>query len=550
MKIPFLDKYRNPLSWLAIIGLIFIFLGISTVFSINIPNSDDYKQLFHFSLNYLESTTFFEKLSLVFEQKNEHRIAALRFFTLLDWSIFGKVNFTHSIFAGNVSFVFCFFLLWRYFHKKNTEIIYLLPVALLFFVPVFEINSWSAAGFPYNFVTLFILLTPFLLQKDSKTFFILAILSAVLATFTFGNGFIAFLIAYPVLIFRKKKRQTAIWTVAFLLVMALYFWGYSFRSGEHGVLDALLSRPHYMIINFILFFGALFKGIYADHHLWGLLFGVSILGLSIILVYKNRGFFAKHPVLLSWLLFPLLSAAIVAITRSSFGLGATTTYRYRTFQVVFYSTLLISWLMIHPERFKRFFAITLFFSVFLFTTRLQDNLERLDDQHSSLVSGMQLYMTNGDHSMLCHTRPELAANLLKQCLDAELYQPPEHLLSPIATVCDIRGVPKDMRVVIEEQEDSPELLLIKGWAFLENKLNEDLQIKYFLKSGNEVFCFDAGPNISSDNIGVQNELGFSIVFVKTQLSLPRGEYQLGMAIEKPMKGIQSIRYLKNTITIQ
>ena len=107
-----------------------------------------------------------------------------------------------------------------------------------------------------------------------------------------------------------------------------------------------------------------------------------------------------------------------------------------------------------------------------------------------------------------------------------------------------------MRVVIEEQEDSPELLLIKGWAFLENKLNEDLQIKYFLKSGNEVFCFDAGPNISSDNIGVQNELGFSIVLVKTQLSLPRGEYQLGMAIEKPMRGIQSIRYLRNTITIQ
>ncbi|NNK73201.1 MAG: hypothetical protein HKO94_08420, partial [Flavobacteriaceae bacterium] len=197
MQFPQLDKYRNPISWVAIISLIFIFLGLSSVFSINIPNSDDYKQLFHFVLNYLEASSFVEKSALIFEQKNEHRIALLRFFTLLDWSIFGKLNFTHSIFAGNIALVGCFFLMWRYLHKQGMGIYHVLPLALLFFVPVFEINTWSAAGFPYNFVTLFILITPFLLQKDSSIHFSLAILTAALATFTFGNGLLAFLIAYP-----------------------------------------------------------------------------------------------------------------------------------------------------------------------------------------------------------------------------------------------------------------------------------------------------------------------------------------------------------------
>jgi len=76
----------------------------------------------------------------------------------------------------------------------------------------------------------------FLIDLNSKLKFILALLFAILATFTSGNGMLVFIAAIPM--FKGSNvKFISIWVISFLLIILLYYQGYVHPLQRGEILD-------------------------------------------------------------------------------------------------------------------------------------------------------------------------------------------------------------------------------------------------------------------------------------------------------------------------
>ena len=113
--------------------LTYIFLK----YAVNIPHWDDHA-LKAFQVNYNKSSSFVEKIQLIFAQHNEHRIALTRLFSLLIYEIKGTIDYRWLMILGNLSLIGTFSLLCLILKKHNCSgepfaVFYFIPISFLFF---------------------------------------------------------------------------------------------------------------------------------------------------------------------------------------------------------------------------------------------------------------------------------------------------------------------------------------------------------------------------------------------------------------------------------
>ena len=233
-----LEKYPHIYFFLSLIP-IFSFFFIQNKFIVNAAYSDDWNAINGLVIRYFSAgDSFFDKLSLIISQNNEHREGYLSIIAIIQFWIFGNINYKLFDLLGSLSILGIFFIFYGYLLKFNKPRWIILPISFILFNFLYYQNSfWSICALQNNTILFFVLTTfYFLIDLNSKLKFILALLFAILATFTSGNGMIIFFAAIPM--FKGSSTKfISIWAITFLMIILLYYKGYVHPLQRGEILD-------------------------------------------------------------------------------------------------------------------------------------------------------------------------------------------------------------------------------------------------------------------------------------------------------------------------
>ena len=233
-----LEKYPHIYFFLSLIP-IFSFFFIQNKFIVNAAYSDDWNAINGLVIRYFSAgDSFFDKLSLIISQNNEHREGYLSIIAIVQFWVFGNINYKLFDLLGSLSILGTFFIFYGYLLKFKKPRWIILPISFILFNFLYYQNSfWSICALQNNTILFFVLTTfYFLIDLNSKLKFILALLFAILATFTSGNGMLVFIAAIPM--FKgSNARFISIWAITFLLIIILYYQGYVHPMHRGEILD-------------------------------------------------------------------------------------------------------------------------------------------------------------------------------------------------------------------------------------------------------------------------------------------------------------------------
>jgi hypothetical protein len=367
---------------------------------------------------------------------------------------------------------------------------------------------------------------------------------AVLAVLSTGAGFLAFLAPVPILLTRRELRETIAWGAFFAVLLITYtYWSAA------GVQDLIATERNSIkistyLLNLILFFGALFKSLYQEYHLWAGIFGVLIGGILITTILRRYSFLRLHPTLASGLIFALMLAALITLTRSQYGLGATTAYRYRLYQVIPVVFIYLYILVDHVEFAHKHFWSIACFSVLFFGFRVQYNLNKLVEQNRQLESGLTNFLITGNPDQLSYHTPPKAAYWLNQMSQMKVYDP-EHLDKSGRVLLDMKKSVhlQSMKLIVDRVIDTTDYYQLKGWAFPSYGKSESLQIYLFTERGGHRYYYPAGPLLDSQELMGKAASGFVGLIDKTKVDFEWDEARIGVALHHPFQGIIAEHFL-------
>ncbi len=170
---------------------------------------------------------------------------------------------------------------------------------------------------------------------------ILCMALALISTFSSINGFIIWILLFPVLAFSGTKNEyfkkgtiIAIWIAATLEALAIYFSGYQ-KPGAHPSLSIVLHHP---LDALFYFFGTLGNTLRVIHYLWailvvgGMLFFVFLAQILYVVWHIKDKLLLRNAlpwVMLGW--YAMGTAAMLTVGRLGFGTYQSLASRYTSF---------------------------------------------------------------------------------------------------------------------------------------------------------------------------------------------------------------------------
>jgi hypothetical protein len=183
-------------------------------------------------------------------------------------------------------------------------------------------------------------------QLRFRTKALLNLLLAFVANYTFANGMLVWMLAWPLPSPNEStsRRQRIAWSNVYALAGAIsigcYFIGYQ-RPSYHPPLASISARFLELVHYFILWEGNYFSSNFADPFFLGVVALSFLLGgalFALHAIYRRHDWRTFYP----WLLlgaYACASGAITALGRLGFGLEQALSDRYAAFTVSFYVAL-------------------------------------------------------------------------------------------------------------------------------------------------------------------------------------------------------------------
>jgi hypothetical protein len=318
------DKNKLMLIALAaIIGSFYIFLFQNAV---NIPITDDYITILQFSNQYFFTDSISEKFSLFTSFHAECRLITTRIIIIMLHFITGVVNIKHLILLANC----CLPVMLLFFYKVLSHVSIRLELTLMFALLLFQFGYydsivWATDALHYQFTIVFVMLSLYLLNKNSLVSHITSIVTGVFAALTFGNGLLIFPIAILFFIIQQNWKFVFIWTSIFAVFSLLYFQ--HFTSGIHG--NVLFSVMDYFIYS-CCFLGSAFQFMYQLQ----LPFFVGLLIWILFILLTIKHYYRKNYFVYGLLLCIIFSSIITAYFRLGMGLNESVSSRYGIYSVL------------------------------------------------------------------------------------------------------------------------------------------------------------------------------------------------------------------------
>lgn len=466
-----MSAQNQSTSWF--VGSLFIaipvclFAIVWNYYAVNVPKWDDHA-LRNFLYLFDQEKTLSGKLYQLFRQHNEHRIVYDRIVAFLDFQLTGKLNYRHLMAIGNLSLVGLLAVFIGPLRRVNRPLIYAVPVALLLFnLSHWENMFWGMAALQNFSVVLWVILSIYWLTYTNQLG--LAIVSALLATLTSGNGLLIWPIGFMLLLLQtgrplvsnasKTRFPLLIWLISATLVLVLYFVGYEKPAGNPPSRGTLLELGQ----GWLAFLGAFAEALPTPSPLrtstyLGGLIALLTVGLVVWEVLVNRiaiGATVRQLInsktssrmnkaaipastLFFWgcVAFLVGTAAVVAWSRTGFGIDLLLTSRYKIYALTLLATLYVHFAVTVNDQLKAWVLVAglgVSFVIYWFST-----LSFLDDsmwfRHWQTTNQFNwTYTVNGpiasqDSTTLHYTDP---APAFYDALLPVLYGPARQLVVPV-----------------------------------------------------------------------------------------------------------------------
>ncbi len=244
------------MAWALLALPIAVFWVVWQHYAVTIPKWDDHA-LRYFLFKTDQEPTLPGKIYQLFKQHNEHRIVYDRIVSLIDYELFGQLNYVHLMLVGNLSLVGLLAVFMSALRRSGTRqagqsVLYAVPVALLLFnLSQWENMFWGMASLQNFSVVLWVIAAFYFLSYTNR--WGLAFAMGLLATLTSGNGLMVWPIGFVLLAFRPTPYASASkknfyrpligWLLGAAVVIGLYFTGFEKPDGiayvRPGAIDLL-----------------------------------------------------------------------------------------------------------------------------------------------------------------------------------------------------------------------------------------------------------------------------------------------------------------------
>ncbi len=166
--------------------------------------------------------------------------------------------------------------------------------------------------------------------------------AAVLATYSFNNGLLTWIVIGILLLRQgdRKWKHIVLWTAAFAVTIAFYYYGYT-KPGHHPSLLFFLNHPYDFIRYVLAYLGAPLGFGKKDISISIGLLLIIVLCIAAIRMWRSN---KEEYGLLPWLAiasYAILSAAVTGIGRIGFGVGQALSSRYTTISTLFIISVLV-----------------------------------------------------------------------------------------------------------------------------------------------------------------------------------------------------------------
>lgn len=387
---------------------VFLWVFVLLYYSVNVPWFDDYDPFPDFLNKWISGNSFAEKIRLVFQPNNEHRMVIGKLITLAYYQLTGHLNFTFLHIAGACFTVGTFTLFWAAFRKIRLKWWFFLPVPFLLFQLQYHlVFLWAICSLQHQPVVFFVCLSMFLLAKRKFSW---AVLAAICATYAMSNGIFVWVAGAAVLVLRNAYRQLAFWCAAGALAIGFYFYGLSAQGNESSI-DFFMKNPHLSVLGFFAFLGGLFdlfpeKDIVVRSALPVLAGFIVMIWIVIWLLRQLNPFIKKafnrtemlnfdteenttelNHFLLGILVFLLVNALIIGLLRPRFGFFVMIVSNYKLYPALFLIVAYLSFITSQTRRNtqKRGFQLALVISIFIWGISIYTYLPGIAERRKFLM---------------------------------------------------------------------------------------------------------------------------------------------------------------------
>ena len=369
---------------------------------INIPVGDDIYVMEMFN-QLKETNTWWEKLSILFSQHNEHRLVVTRILALIQYGISGTIDLRWWIIFGNLSLIFIVIL---YNQHIGAQKWWILPIS---FVIISACSNTLIAMQNSNlFSALFAVATiHFSLKKSSFKNSFLTFLCSGLSIFSNSGGFALLAVISAVFFFHKRYRLLSVWLIWAILLIVGYYWKYE-PIYRHPTSELLFEQLPKAAQFFFAFLGSI-----AFNPKLTQLTGVVFLGVSLFAFYKK--YYLQNPFVFLCILYSVMMAAMTTFKRYEYGMNTALSERYSIYSMLLTAGILILTrdLFSRPVLIKKIlFPALLLLSVLINLKYFTFHLRHPDDRKEGLMSKMENYHLNnsGFNCLEVNTLNKLAKN--------------------------------------------------------------------------------------------------------------------------------------------
>lgn len=344
-----------------------LWVAVVLYYSVNLPWYDDFDPFPDFLHKWITSDSLPERLTLLFQPNNEHRMVVGKLATLGYYWVTGHLNFTFLHIGAALFTLGTLAVFWQAFKRSDLSAWYFLPVPFLLFQLQYHlIFLWAICGWQHEPVVFFVVLSMFLLSGKRFTG---ALLAGVCATYAMSSGIFVWPAGVAVLLLRSQYKQLTAWIAVGALAVGFYFYGMS-AQGNESSFAFFAKYPHLSVLGFFAFLGGLFdffpeKDIVVRSALPVLMAFIAMIWVVVWLwrqltpwLARTFGLFKNDPApleteravnlnafLLGILSFLLVEALVIGLLRPRFGFFVMIVSNYKIYPALFLTVTYLSFIV-------------------------------------------------------------------------------------------------------------------------------------------------------------------------------------------------------------
>ena len=402
--------------WLLVFLIIGSYLWYINLYAVNIPITDDYDLVRVKYTLLTQEFSWWQKIKLLLEPENDHRILIPRSIALTDYAVEGFVNYRTLIGVVNLSLLGILGFWFLSFLKRGLNAWFFLPVLLWYLTPfVFDVTLWGINGMQHTTLNLLVFGTLALLSYSTNPWaFGAALVVGFAATFTNGNGFLVFPAGLAILLLTQDWKKSALWTIGMIASLLAYFLNYQVGQATKVAFSGEFVGN--LLVSFAALSGgwmAAFKGSNPQWLLWSsfLVGMLSLLGITLWLGYQlfmapQRPRSGRPYLWVGVFVFSILTIGIIAVSRGGRDVYSVFTSRYSLYPLHLLTLTylaLLNWKSISPAW---VFRIAVVFGGIFMTMSLYQYQRDMDERRRSLIADH--YNWRQHRKLTTHFRSELA----------------------------------------------------------------------------------------------------------------------------------------------